>query len=159
MGSERTEEEVRSLRRTVRDRAEEGFKKGFSRLDKEVTSFVWRKRIFIPGLPLNFVKLAALEREFSERPPAIAFPFRMMISQFAQFFLSVAASFAFMKSYGIIPASVLLFLALVYNSYSRKIAKALLLSAVRIRLFSAALFIIGAAVGMNIRFFIFGRGW
>ena len=147
------------MKRPIKDRTEDGLKKSFTWLDAEVSSFVRRRRIRIPALPLNFVKLAAAEKAYSIRPATIAFPSRFMLSQFAIYFVSVLVSFTLAKSFLIVPASILLIFAVVHNSFTRKIAMALLLSSAKTALFTAALFIIAAATGIYLRILLFGRGW
>ncbi|MBR6917317.1 MAG: hypothetical protein IKN38_03955 [Clostridia bacterium] len=152
-----------SLKRFAKERAKDKAAKRMTAageaVDREVNSYVRRKKIVIPSLPFNLKRLSVIAEQYDERPAAILFPYRMLSLQFAAFFIMSAASFALMKSYLIILALPLLIFGVIYNSFTLKIAKALMLSAAKARIFSAVLFVAGAASGLLLRQFIFGKGW
>ncbi|MBQ7645761.1 MAG: hypothetical protein IJS94_00690 [Clostridia bacterium] len=143
----------------AKDKTAECMKRAADATDRQVHSFVWRKRIYIPSLPFNFKRLSIMAEAYEERPSAIDFPRRMLFFQFTFYFLLILLSFAQMKGYLIIIASLILIFGIIYGSFTCRIAKSLMLSAAKTRLFSAALFAAAAAAGYLIRQLIFGKGW
>ena len=154
---------MRSLKRFAKERAKDRtadfMKKAGEEFDFQVHSYVRRFKIKIPSLPLNFKRLSFLAEAYEERPAAIDFPRRMMAMQFAFFFLLIAASFTLSKGFLIVLALPIMAFAILYNTFTLKIAKSLTLSVVKTRIFTLALFIAGAAAGIFLRQLIFGKGW
>ena len=149
----------RFAKERAKDKAADAMKSAADEFYGQAYSFVRRRKVFIPSLPLNFRRLAFLADAYEARPAAIDFPRRSMAMQFAFFFLLITASFTLMKSYLIVVGLLLLVFGIMYNSYTRRIAKSLMLSVVKTNIFTVLLFIASAAAGIFLRQLIFGKGW
>ena len=106
-------------------------------------------------LPLNIKRLALYAEICSVYPPGIDFPTGTLAKLHLVIFLMTAASFALSYRFLIVVSLLLLIYAAVYNHFVLKLEKALLLSSVKTKLFSAFLFLLAAAAGLFLRHLIF----
>ena len=107
------------------------------------------------GLPMTFKRLALYTEICSVYPPGIDFPNKVLAKMHIATFLANAVAFALSYRFLIIISLLLFAYAVVYNHFVLKLEKALLLSSVKTKLFSAFLFLLGAAAGLSLRYLIF----
>ena len=106
-------------------------------------------------LPMSFRRIALYTDICSVYPPGIDFPTATLAKMHLIVFFT--ALIAFTLSYGYLIILSLLFLAysLTYNHFVLKLERAMLLSSVKTKLFSAFQFALAAAGGLALRYLIF----
>ena len=106
-------------------------------------------------LPLTFKRIAFYTEICSVYPPGIEFPSGTLTKMHLVTFAMTLVAFALSYSFLIIISLLLFLYAAVYNHFVLKLERALLLSPVKTKIFSAFQFLLAAAAGLLIRYLVF----